>query len=165
MLTSNIIGKDRQHIDIMWTFAVARALLLAQLNEKDIIELHERENTTAKRHYGHYEDYKQNPIRYPNWLLAPFEIQRLFPMKIRHKSANEGEMKLMIELMSKQIPSDIDIENDPELMPWPSHSGSINWQHSWDWRIFHNVTLLDLDMKKKNKLSNDIENWQDRENQ
>ena len=156
-------GKDKQHIEIMWGFAVARALILAQLSEKDILEVHEREKTTAKRFCGHYDDFKEHPERYHNWLLAPFEIQRLFPMKTRHKTANDGEMRTMIEMMSKQIPSDLDIENDPELMPWPSHSGSIGWQHEWDFRVFHNVHLLDVDMKKKNPLVNSVEHWQDRE--
>lgn len=148
----------RQHIDIMWPFAVARALMLSQLSEKEIIDLHDREKTTAQRHYGHYEDYKAHPERYHNWLLPPFNIQMLFPMKCRHKTANEGEMKLMIELMSKQIPND----QGPE--PYPSHSGSIDWQHEWDWNVFHHVHLLDLN-SKKSKLDGRMDDYQDRMNQ
>lgn len=137
-------GLERQHIEIEWNMVVARMLLIKQLDETDIKELHQMEDTRAERYYGHTQDFKERPECYPNWLIMPFNIQQLFFRKCKIIPPTSGERQAIIDIIKRHINNDI--------LPAPSHSASVAWQHAWDWGVKQNVPVLSASGKKSNNM-------------
>lgn len=136
----------KTYFDIDWNQAVARALLLRQLGENDIHELHEMENTTAKRYYGKYDHYKEHPEVYMNWLIPVWNIHYLFFNKCKITNPNNNEKSVIIDLIKRQIPQDV----EPYGM---SHSVAVEWQHAWDWNCSRGIPVLDVVGNKKSDRS------------
>lgn len=129
-------------VDVDWQSAAMRALLIKQMSEKDIVELHELENTRAFRYFGEYQNYKDHPDAYPNWLIVPYNIMTMWFNKVRGCGGlSKEDLSLIIDIISKKMPEDVE--------QWGGYSTSVEWQHAWDWTILHDIPVLALPKREK----------------
>jgi hypothetical protein len=124
---------------IDWNMAGCRAIFIRALNETQIKELHHLEDTRGERYgYG-----KGN-----NWLIAPFNIRKLFYPELKDIEISQEDVDTVVILIKRHIPKDIEIG--------VSHSASVDFQHSWDWNIFHNVAPIETN-KKDSRFTGEVD--------